>query len=401
MMKNVTMPELGDFLHDELHCRVMPFWLAHAVDDQCGGLLTCLDEEGQILSTDKYVWSQARALWVFSTLAIREPQSRYREVADSLFEFCSRYGMDDQGRWVYTLSREGNVVQGADSIYADGFALLGLAAYFQLTGLPACEKMILDTYESVRTRLATPGSYDIFPYHLPEGAKAHGVCMLFSLVFREAGRVLGDQRMQEHGLSLALEILHHFVSQRHGAILEFLDLENRPLPGAIGRCCLPGHGFESMWTLIHIFKDRGQQDQVARCVEIVRWHLDKGWDEEFGGIFLAIDLAGEKPYWPYADYKPWWPAVEAMHLLLLSYHETKADWCLDWYRRIHNYAFTHYPVRPHGEWRNRLDRKGKPVQDVIALPVKDPFHLPRALILAGDVLAHLQNDSVTMELVTR
>jgi N-acylglucosamine 2-epimerase len=39
-----------------------------------------------------------------------------------------------------------------------------------------------------------------------------------------------------------------------------------------------------------------------------------------------------------------------------------------------------------GEWRQRLDRKGKPMTTVVALPVKDPFHLPRALILSLEVL---------------
>ena len=36
-----------------------------------------------------------------------------------------------------------------------------------------------------------------------------------------------------------------------------------------------------------------------------------------------------------------------------------------------------------GEWRQRLDRAGQPVTELIALPVKDPFHLPRAALLAA------------------
>ena len=36
--------------------------------------------------------------------------------------------------------------------------------------------------------------------------------------------------------------------------------------------------------------------------------------------------------------------------------------------------------------RQRLDREGRKIHEVIALPVKDPFHLPRALILAVESL---------------
>jgi N-acylglucosamine 2-epimerase len=39
-----------------------------------------------------------------------------------------------------------------------------------------------------------------------------------------------------------------------------------------------------------------------------------------------------------------------------------------------------------GEWRQRLDRRGDPISTVVALPVKDPFHLPRAAILAVQLL---------------
>jgi N-acylglucosamine 2-epimerase len=154
-----------------------------------------------------------------------------------------------------------------------------------------------------------------------------------------------------------------------------------------------------MWSLIQIFKTQGQKDQAARCVEILRWHLEKGWDRELGGIFLSIDLAGQEPYWPFAEYKPWWPAVEAMYALLLAYAETHQPWILPWYERVHNYAFTHYPVRPQGEWRNRLDREGKPIETVIALPVKDPFHLPRALIMAGEVLEQLSEETTLLNLI--
>jgi len=39
-----------------------------------------------------------------------------------------------------------------------------------------------------------------------------------------------------------------------------------------------------------------------------------------------------------------------------------------------------------GEWRQRLNRKGEPMNTIAALPVKDPFHLPGALILSVELL---------------
>jgi N-acylglucosamine 2-epimerase len=290
------------------------------------------------------------------------------------------------------------VVDGADSIYTDGFAMMGLAAYYRLTVSSHAAAMLRETCQSVRARLAAPGSYGIRPYHLPPGTKAHAIDMLFSLAFWEAGQALEERSIIEEGIRHAREVLAHFVFEDDHAIREFLDLENRALAGSIGTCCLPGHALESMWALMRIFRAIGETRQIGRCAEIIRWHLEKGWDQEFGGIFLAIDLAGRAPYWPYADYKPWWPAVEAMYALLLAYAETREPWCLTWYERVHNYAFSHYPVRPDGEWRNRLDRQGKPVEEVIALPVKDPFHLPRALMLSSEILRTMADGQETVEL---
>jgi N-acylglucosamine 2-epimerase len=58
---------------------------------------------------------------------------------------------------------------------------------------------------------------------------------------------------------------------------------------------------------------------------------------------------------------------------------------------VHNYAFSHYPVLECGEWTQKLDRQGNKLTDTVALPVKDPFHLPRALIYCLEVLQRLAN----------
>ena len=62
---------------------------------------------------------------------------------------------------------------------------------------------------------------------------------------------------------------------------------------------------------------------------------------------------------------------------------------LDWHERVRRYSYERFEDREHGEWRQRLDRTGEPIAKVVALPVKDPFHLPRALIYCMDVLERL------------
>jgi len=47
---------------------VIPFWEKHSIDRECGGYFTCLDRDGSVFDTDKFVWLQARQVWTFSAL---------------------------------------------------------------------------------------------------------------------------------------------------------------------------------------------------------------------------------------------------------------------------------------------------------------------------------------------
>ena len=67
---------------------------------------------------------------------------------------------------------------------------------------------------------------------------------------------------------------------------------------------------------------------------------------------------------------------------------------MEWFHRIHDYAFGHFPVPTHGEWIQNLDRQGRKIATTVALPVKDPFHLARALILSVGVLESLAREPV-------
>jgi len=100
---------------------------------------------------------------------------------------------------------------------------------------------------------------------------------------------------------------------------------------------------------------------------------------------LNRDLHGQEPYFPHGDKKIWWPHSEAIYTLALLASLDPSNVAVhEWLERVHQWTYAHFPM-PGGEWRQRLDRRGHPIQEVIALPVKDPFHLPRALILLSQL----------------
>lgn len=384
----MSLPQLGDFLEDHLLNFIMPFWLKHAIDEK-GGINTCIKDDGTIITHDKLMWSQLRAIYTFSALYNRiEKKQQWLDIASQLVEFTSKHGRNDKGEWIFRVDREGRQVEGPISIYVDGFALQGLSEYLNATNDSAARKLALETFDNMNARFQKPGSYASAPYPIREGLKAHGVSMIGSYAFHELAKVTGEKRVKDAALHHALQVMDHYRKPEIKALLEFVKLDGSRDDSPEGRTCVPGHAIESMWFQIHQFRDLGgYDDRIRQAIECMKWHMELGWDKKYGGLLLGLDIEGKEPiYWKFHDTKLWWPVTEAMYAMLLAHSISGEQWCLDWYWKVHEVGFKHYPVHPHGEWTQKLDRQFNKIDTVVALPVKDPFHLPRALILCIELL---------------
>ena len=366
---------------------IAPFWLRHGIDREYGGVLSCMDEDGNVLSGDKYIWSQTRSVWTFSALFNRvERRPEFLEAAANSVRFLLDHGRDAQGRWVYHTDRQGAVIEGPVSIYSDMFAVYGFSEYYRAARDPAVLDAALSTYHQILERIRQPGFHETAPYALPPGRKAHGIPMILTEVTNELLQTTGDTELERVLDASIEEILGRFLDPRRGLVLEFRDHEYRELPPPEGTAVVPGHAIESMWFILHVARRREDRDLVRRAAGAIRRHLEAGWDPVHGGLFLGIDANGGEPFVRHAETKPWWPHTESLYALLLAHQLTGEKWCLEWYQRVHQWSFAHYPIPGLGEWRQLLTRQGLPTSEVIALPVKDPFHLPRAAILIVQLL---------------
>ena len=53
---------LANFYQNALLQDVIPFWEKYSLDREQGGYFTCLDREGTVYDTDKFIWLQNRLL---------------------------------------------------------------------------------------------------------------------------------------------------------------------------------------------------------------------------------------------------------------------------------------------------------------------------------------------------
>ena len=98
MKKNECL-RLKGFYENELINRILAFWLPRCEDREYGGFVNCFDNEGkQLISYDKYTWSQGRFVWMFSRLAtIKAPifsqsqRNEFLRLAESGKQFLMRH----------------------------------------------------------------------------------------------------------------------------------------------------------------------------------------------------------------------------------------------------------------------------------------------------------------------
>ena len=387
----LSWSELKQFLHQHLTEHVLPFWFPKLIDQRYGGLNNCVQDDGEVLSTEKYLWSQGRALWVLSKLFNDIDQdSKWLEMATPIFKLLTDYGRNTDREWHFSLNADGTPAREPHSIYVDGFCIYGLTEYAKATGHAKSLEIALEAYTDASPKLDDHRLVRTMPHPIPKGYQSHGPLMLFAHVFHELGILSGREDIQQRALELADRILTQHLDPKSGQLHEFVVLGGQKDSSDIGQTSIPGHVVESMWFLEEIYRYHGQSEKIPLLLETIRIHLELGWDQQFGGLVLATHLGGGKPQWHNPLGKIWWPHTESLQALLMTYAHTREKWAKDWYWKIHDYSFTHFPNWDSGDWFHNLDREGKPTIPYLqTLPVKDPFHLPRALIYSIKILDQL------------
>src|SRR5579859_130364 len=162
---------------------IVPFWARHGVDHEHGGVLSCMSEDGQRMSTDKYIWSQARWVWTCSALYNRvEKRPEFLSWARTTIDFLLRHGRDEHGRWVYHTTREGKMVEGATSIYSDCFVVYGLGEYCRAVPDAKLLALAKEIFASIQKRIEAPEFAETAPYALLPNRRNHGIPMILTEV---------------------------------------------------------------------------------------------------------------------------------------------------------------------------------------------------------------------------
>ncbi len=373
--------ELCEHYRAALFDDVVPWWMSHSLDRQYGGYYSLLERDGRTWGTDKYMWMNGRQVWLLSHLYnTHEPRPEWLDAAALGAEFMRRHAFKEDGKMHFRLDRQGQSRSEVLSIYTEVFGAIAMAEYSKASGDESYWSKAIEMYDFLMPRLGQPSDTALlcYPIHAEFHLHAHDMCRItVAWVFNE---IRPDPRFEDDLTLSVRSILDRHWKPEMPALLENVAMDGSAmLDLPEGRMFHPGHAIESAWMLMEIARKRGDEGLLRTSLAIAIASLEHGWDEPYGGIRYITNVDWTPTHSLEADMKLWWPHGEALYALLLAWDLTGRDDVAQWYEKVHDYTFQHFPDPEYGEWFGYLNRDGSPVWTAKANGWKGFFHLPRVL----------------------
>ena len=386
----------ANFYFDQLNDNVIPFWLKHSKDSEHGGYFTCLDREGKVYDTDKFVWLQARQVWCFSMLYNQvQKKQEWLDFAIHGAEFLKRYGMDNEGNWYFSLTREGLPLVQPYNIFSDCFATMAFGQLYKATAQQQYADIALRTFHNIVRRQDNPKGKYVKTYPGTRPLQGFSLPMILSNLVLEIETLL-DRALVERTIEQAVHaVMDIFYQPDLGLILENVSPEGKFSDSFEGRLLNPGHAIEGMWFMMDLASRSNDQKLMRKSVDIALSTLEYGWDEKHNGILYFLDVKGHPPQQLEWDQKLWWVHIETLITLLKGYLYTGETRCLEWFEKVHEYSWKHFADAEFGEWYGYLNRQGEVLLPLKGGKWKGCFHVPRGFYQCWKTLNAIADKQLT------
>lgn len=386
----VDFEKLAKQYKSELLDKVVPFWLGKSQDKECGGYFTCLDRQGNVFDTDKFVWLQGREVWLFSMLYNKvEKNPAWLECATQGAEFLKKHAHDGNFNWYFSLDRAGNPLVEPYNIFSYAFATMAFGQLSVATGNKEYEQIAKKTFDIILSKVDNPKGKWNKAHPGTRNMKGFALPMILCNLALEIEPLLDQDFMKKTLDTCIHEVMDVFYRPELGLVVESVSEDGRLLDNFDGRHMNPGHAIEAMWFIMDLGVRLNRRDLIDKAVEIALNEVEYGWDKTYGGIFYFMDRLGHPTQELEWDQKLWWVHIETLISMLKGYQLTGNKACLEWFEKVHDYVWSHFADKEYPEWFGYLNRRGEVLLPLKGGKWKGCFHVPRGLYQCWQVLEKL------------
>jgi mannose/cellobiose epimerase-like protein (N-acyl-D-glucosamine 2-epimerase family) len=394
-----------------LNGTLLPFWLDRCRDPEGGGFLTYFDRDGRRTGeTDKTFLMQIRTLYTLAS-AHRAGYGggRCAELAREGADFIlDHYWDDTHGGWIWIADRYGRPVSQAKIGYGQCFGVYAFSEYFLASGDPRGREAALRTYETIQAHMADPargGYFEIMqrdwqperPGTCGGDRKSLDVHMHMMEALTALYEMTGDVTHRERLLNCIELVTTRMLHPENGTGYIQFSLDFEPLPAILfelewGRdaepadgesqpldMTSPGHNVEFAWLLLHTADILSiPRSNYGKAVKPLFDHcVNYGIDPEYGGVYADVTMNGS----PLKTEKQFWQQAEVLVGMLDAYALFGDEIYWTAFQRVHGFVFEHFVHRAGGgEWFERVDRRGRPIDDALGHAWKINYHTVRSMI---------------------
>lgn len=128
-----------------------------SMDRRNGGFWTCLERDGTVFDTRKYVWMNGRQVWMLSRLYRSfDKRAERLDAARGGAEFLRRHAFDEQERCWFSLTAEGRPAGYQRKPYNAVFLMPGLLEYFKASGETVYRDLALALFRRIGLYIKEP-----------------------------------------------------------------------------------------------------------------------------------------------------------------------------------------------------------------------------------------------------
>ena len=371
---NEKLQKLYDLAVDELTNNILPWWIEHDVDEEHGGFYGAVtNDNAPVPHATRFITLNARLVWTFSAAYRVMGNPEYKKMADRAYNYFIKYFWDDEYNAANNRVDEfGDPVSKQRYIYGEAFAIYGLSEYARAMGcnealeyarklVASLEKHVYDpVYKGYFESCKPDWTHDPWTRgvnRLPTDEKTMNnhlhLIEAYTCLLRTDKSDFMQNKVREHLYVMLNKIVDHDIHH----YFYFQARDWKPTTQEISF----GHDIEGTWLMMETAEVLGEPEAMRytkdTCMNMARACYEQGFRKEDGAMLSEYDpVTGHSSPFLY-----WWEQNEAVVGFLNAWEVTGEEKYLDASLKCFEFAREHFVDHENGGWFARLSLDGKTV----------------------------------------